>query len=57
MGWKNVPMVFGNPMPSYPNTEYPINVIEEYWDGTTLGTIDEDRLTAAKRIILDGMIG
>lgn len=57
MIWQDTPMIFGRSAydvrPHNPKIELPVNVTEEYNDGTCKGIIDEGRLSAAKRIILD----
>lgn len=56
MGWVNQPMVFGDSLLNYPNTEYPVKDITEVgFDGSFVGCIDEDKVTAVQRIVLDAM--
>lgn len=52
--WRNTPFVFWNDVFDFPRTKgYPVNVTERNPDGSVIGTINEDKLSAVQRILLD----
>ena len=50
--WDNSPQMFVSPKFGEMGTLYPVNIIEEFDDGSVLGTIDEDNLMAVKHVLL-----
>ena len=50
------PRPFVDSILDYPRTKYPVNIIGYNQDGDEIGTIDESKLTAVQRIILDAMV-